>query len=189
MKSWAIAGACLATAGLAVLGAAYTVRGRRYTGIKLKRSITINRTPGELYAFWRDFRNLAGIVPLLTSVEMLDDVRSRWTIAAPGNISVHWDAEITRDVPDEMIGWRSMAGAPIETAGYVRFEPAPGNRGTMVRVALEYNPLASRVGAAVATLFGKQPGTHIDEFLRRFKQLTEAGEAATSGYTPRRIAS
>jgi uncharacterized membrane protein len=178
-----------AGAGAGALLATYALRGRRYTGIKLKRSIIINRSPSELYAFWKRFENLTGLSHMLISVQLIDDVRSRWTVLAPGNIPVRWDAEITKDLPDEMIGWRSAAGAPIETAGYVRFDPAPGNRGTIVRVALEYNPLASRIGAAIATLFGKEPGAHVEEFLRTLKQVTEAGEAAVSGPHPKRFAS
>jgi uncharacterized membrane protein len=78
-----------------------------------------------------------------------------------------------------MIGWRSMEGSPIETAGYVRFEPAPGERGTLVRVALEYGLPAGRIGAIVASLFGKRPGAHVEEMLRRFKQVMETGESVT----------
>src|SRR5688572_29449450 len=109
------------------MAAAYLYASMRpkYSGIKFKRSITINRPAAELYAFWRDFKNLAGITEILWSVEVLDRNRSRWTVSAPGGIQVHWDAEITKDITNEMIGWRSIAGSAIETAGYVRFEDAP----------------------------------------------------------------
>ena len=77
-----------------------------------------------------------------------------------------------------MIGWRSVEGSDVETAGYVRFERAPGGRGTLVRVAMEYDLPAGRVGAALATLLGKRPGAHVEEMLRRFRQVMETGEAA-----------
>src|SRR5262245_49478551 len=112
------------------------MRRRKYSGIKLKKSIIIDRSASDLYSFWRHFANLRRISDVLESVEVLDDIRSRWTISAPGEIPVQWDAEITKDLTDEMIGWRSIEGSPIETAGYVRFDPAPGRRGTLVRVAL-----------------------------------------------------
>jgi uncharacterized membrane protein len=113
-------------------------------------------------------------------VEVHDDIRSRWTAVAPGEIPIQWEAEITKDVPDEMIGWRSVEGSSIETAGYVRFEPIREGRETLVRVAFEYNLPPGRVGTLLATLFGKRPGAHVEEMLRRFKQVMETGEAAIS---------
>jgi len=116
---------------------------------------------------------------MLDSVEVLDDNRSRWTIAGPAGMQVTWDAEIMIDRPNEMIGWRSLEGSTVETKGYVRFERASGGRGTVVRVAMQYVPPAGKAGAAVATVFGKRPGAEVEEALRRFKQLMEAGEIAT----------
>lgn len=170
-----------ATAAAATGGAIYALRRTpRYSGLKMKKSILIDRPAGDLYAFWRDFQNLARLTDILQSVDVLDDVRSRWTAAAPGEIPIQWNAEVIKDIPNEMIGWRSMEGSSIETAGYVRFEPTRGGRGTLVRVALEYNLPAGRIGAALATLFGKRPGAHVEELLRRFKQVMETGESAVS---------
>jgi uncharacterized membrane protein len=92
-------------------------------------------------------------------------------------MTVQWEAEITKDIPNEMIGWRSSADSNIETAGYVKFEPA-GQRGSIVKVALEYGVPAGELGAVLATLIGKRPGAHVDEVLRRFKQVMETGETA-----------
>lgn len=167
----------LALAGATAAGTAlmYTLRRPRYSGTKLKKTIMIDRSAADLYTFWRDFENLPRVSSILESVEVLDDTRSRWTALAPGEFPIRWDAEITRDIPNEMIGWRSIEGSVIETAGYVRFEPRPG-RGTLVRIALEYDLPVGRVGAVVASLLGKKPGTHVEELLRRFKQLMESGE-------------
>ena len=171
----------VAGAAAAVGGTVYALRrGRRYSGVKMKKAIIISRSPADLYAFWRHFGNLARITDILQSVEVLDDVRSRWTASAPGEIPIQWDAEITKDLKNEMIGWRSTESSAIETAGYVRFEPAPRGRGTIVRVAMEYALPAGRVGAALATLFGKRPGAHVEEMLRRFKHVMETGEAAAA---------
>jgi uncharacterized membrane protein len=177
----------IAGISLAVGATIYSMRRRKYSGIKLKKTIIIDRPAADLYSFWRHFANLPRIADILESVEVLDDNRSRWTISAPGEIPVQWHAEITRDLPNEMIGWRSLEGSPIETAGYVRFEPAPG-RGTLVRVALEYGLPAGRVGALVATLFGKRPGAHVEEMLRRFKQVMETGESTIADDDERRLA-
>lgn len=176
----------LGGATVAVGGVVYAFkRPNKYSGIKLKKSVIINRPAADLYGFWRDFSNLARISDILESVQVLDDIRSRWTVAAPGEIPIQWDAEITKDITDEMIGWRSVDDSIIETAGYVRFEQAPVRRGTLVRVALEYNLPAGRVGAAIAALFGKRPGAHVEELLRRFKQVMETGEFAVVQREPR----
>jgi uncharacterized membrane protein len=80
-----------------------------------------------------------------------------------------------------MVGWRSLPGADIDNAGYVRFERAGGGRGTVVRVALQYNPPAGKFGAAAATLLGERPESLIQEALRKFKQLMETGEIPVAG--------
>jgi uncharacterized membrane protein len=172
----------LALAGATATGTAvvYALRKPRYSGIKLKKSIVIDRASSDLYGFWRNFENLPRIASILESVEVLDDTRSRWTAMAPGELPIRWDAEITKDIENEMIGWRSMEGSAIETAGYVRFEQAPDGRGTLVRVALEYNLPVGKIGAAVASLFGKRPDAHVDEMLKRLKHLMETGEMSAS---------
>ena len=63
--------------------------------------------------------------------------------------------------------------------GRVEFIDAPGGRGTVVHISMEYNPPAGSLGAAFAKLFGREPGQQINTDLRRFKQIVEAGEVAT----------
>jgi len=166
------------TAAIGVVGAMYATKRRKYSGIKIKKSIVIDRSPSELYAFWRNLENLPQIVEMIESIEIRDGKRSRWTVVGPGGLRVGWDAEITTDRENEMIGWRSTDGSTLETAGYVRFERAPGGRGTLVRVALEYDPPSGHVGATIASILGKRPETHLDQALRRFRQRMETGEIA-----------
>ncbi|MEO7911327.1 MAG: hypothetical protein ABIV47_16910, partial [Roseiflexaceae bacterium] len=68
----------------------------------------------------------------------------------------------------------------VENAGTVRFEPATGGRGTIVRVVIDYKPPAGALGAAVAKLFGEAPQQQIEGDLRRFKSIMEAGELPTT---------
>jgi uncharacterized membrane protein len=101
---------------------------------------------------------------------------------APGG-TVEWEAEITADRPGELIAWRSLPGARVPNAGRVRFEPAPGGRGAVVRVELDYNPPGGVLGAAVARLFGEEPNQQVAGDLRRFKQVIETGEVVRSDAT------
>ncbi len=151
--------------------------------IQVEQVVTINRSLHEVYGFWRNFANFPRFMRHLEQVEVLDGRRSRWTATAPAGLRVHWDAEIVQDREGEWLAWRSLPGSQIDNSGSVRFAPAPGARGTEVRVQLEYTPPAGQVGRAIARLFGEEPKQQVREDLRRFKQLMEAGEVALSDGT------
>lgn len=153
-------------------------------GIKIEQSITIDKPASELYTFWRSFENLPRFMAHLESVTVLDDKRSHWVARAPFGKTVEWDAEIINEVENELIAWRSVENADIANAGSVRFTPVPGGRGTEVRVVLEYNPPAGKLGAAVAKLFGEEPDYQVRDDLRHFKSLMEAGEIPTNEGQP-----
>jgi uncharacterized membrane protein len=145
-------------------------------GIRVEKSVTINASPEQLYAFWRNFENLPRFMDHVKSVTVVDDKRSHWVAKGPAGSDAEWDAEIINEVPNELIGWRSVEGSQIDNAGSVHFTPALGGRGTMVKVVLRYDPPAGVVGAKIAKLFGQDPAHQVMEDLRTFKQLMEAGE-------------
>jgi len=178
-KSSSVIPVIAVTVGAGIAAGIIAYRNLKYPGVKLNKSIIVDRSPAELYRYWRNSENLTRFMEILESVEVLNLTHSRWTIAAPRGLRLSWTAKITVDRKNEMIGWRSIEGSSVDTAGYVRFERAPGGRGTMVRLALQYNPRAGKIAAAVASVLGKRPGAHIEETLRRFKQFMEAGEIAT----------
>lgn len=146
-------------------------------GITVEKSVTVRRSREELYRYWRSFENLPRIMAHLESVEVLDETRSHWVAKAPAGASVEWDAEIINDVPNELIGWRSIPDSGMANAGSVHFTEAPGDRGTKVRVRLRYDPKFGRVGAGVARLFGENPEQQLAGDLRRFKKAMEADQA------------
>ena len=149
-------------------------------GIKVVHSVTIDKSPDDLYAFWRDFTNLPRIMDHLNSVTVQTIGRSHWVAKAPLGKTVEWDAEIINEVPGQLIAWQSLPGADVDNAGSVRFKPGPTGRGTEVRVELSYAPPAGKVGATVAKLLGEEPTKQLDDDLRHFKQLMEAGERPTT---------
>jgi uncharacterized membrane protein len=144
-------------------------------GIKVDHTVAIHRSPEELYRFWRNLENLPRFMRHLESVRVQGD-RSHWVTKGPLGIRVEWDAEIYNENPNQMIAWRSLAGADVDSTGSVHFAPAALGRGTEVRVVLKYNPPAGRLGAALAKCLGEEPEQQIREDLDRFKQLVEAGE-------------
>lgn len=148
-------------------------------GIHVEQSYTINKPAEELYGFWKNLENLPRFMRHLERVEKLDEKRSHWVAKGPAGMSVEWDAEIINDEPNALIAWRSLEGATVHNAGSIRFVPAPADRGTEVKVVIDYIPPAGTVGWAVAKLFGREPKQEIREDLRHFKQFIEAGEIPT----------
>ena len=149
-------------------------------GIHAKGSCVINLPPEEVYSFWRNFENLPRFMRHLEAVHDMGDGRSHWKARGPAGTEVEWHATIIADVPGEVITWRSLEGSDVDNAGAVRFERAAGGRGTIVKVNIEYNPIAGPLGAAVAKLFGEEPEQQLDDDLRRFKQVLELGEVVVS---------
>jgi uncharacterized membrane protein len=154
--------------------------------IRTKRSITVNKPVAEVYGFWRNFENLPQFMRHLESVRVTGDRRSRWVAKAPAGKSVEWDAETLEDRENEFISWRSVEGSDIFNAGNVRFMPAPGDRGTEVRVELAYEPPFGKLGSKVAMLFREEPGQQVMDDLRHFKQVMETGEIVFSDATKQR---
>jgi len=153
-------------------------------GIKVAHAVTINKSADELYDFWRDFSNLPRIMDHLESVTVQDATHSHWVAKAPLGRTVEWDAEIINEVPKQLIAWRSLPGADVDNAGSVTFKAAPLGRGTELRVEISYIPPAGKVGAMVAKLLGEEPGRQLDDDLRHFKALMEAGERPTTQGQP-----
>ena len=153
-------------------------------GIRVEKSVTINAPPEQLFTFWRNLGNLPKFMEHLERVDVQDDVRSHWVAKGPAGTTAEWDAEIINEVPNELIGWRSVDGSNVQNAGSVHFNRASGNRGTEVKVVLRYDPPGGSLGAVIAKLFGEEPSRQVQEDLRRLKQIMEAGELATTAGQP-----
>ena len=144
------------------------------------RTITVNRPRAEVYAFWRDFKNLERFMENIERVDIDDDRRSHWVVSAPAGKTVEWDSRITEDQPDRLIAWESLDGADIKNTGRIEFRDAPPGRGTEVTATIVYDPPGGDLGKLIAKLFQKEPKVQARRDLRRFKQLMETGEISTS---------
>jgi uncharacterized membrane protein len=161
-----------------VTSRAATVNARK--AVKVERTVTIEADRQTLYAFWRDFGNLPRFMEHLVSVRVDSPARSHWVAKAPAGKTVEWDAEIVNEIDGSLIAWKSVAGTEVPNAGSVHFTDAPGGRGTIVKVVMDVEPPAGKLGVLVAKLFGEDPDREVREDLRKFKQLMETGEIATS---------
>jgi uncharacterized membrane protein len=148
------------------------------------KTITIQRSPQDIFAFWRELENLPRVMPDLRSVRPTGERRSHWVARGPGGKRIEWDAEITEERPNELISWRSLPGADMDNSGTVSFRRAPGDRGTIVRVEMNYRPPGGSLGSAVARLFAQAPEQKAQLDLYRLKQIMETGQVTTTEGQP-----
>ena len=153
-------------------------------GIRVDRSITINKPRSEIFQFWRNLTNLPRFMKHVKSVRDMGGERSHWVVRAPAGRIVEWDAVIHNEIANELLAWRTLPGADVDHAGTVLFKDAPGGRGTEIKVELQYNPPGGAVAAVLSKLWGEEPTQQIEADLRRLKQILEAGEAVTTEGQP-----
>jgi len=151
--------------------------------VEISKSVTINKPREEVYRFWRQLENLPLFMQHLESVTQTDNLRSHWVAkVSTGNAltralpAVEWDAEIVEEEENSRLVWRSVPGATVDNSGEVWFMDAPGQQGTQVHAIIKYRAPEGIVGEAVAKLLNPAFGLMIQEDIRRFKRLLEAGE-------------
>ncbi|MBA3463161.1 MAG: SRPBCC family protein [Deltaproteobacteria bacterium] len=139
-------------------------------------SVTINKPPEEVYAFYRRLEQLPSFMDYLESVRVIDQTKSHWVAKLPvGNIE--WDAEIIEDIPGELIAWRTMPGSKLKLSGRVTFRRTPGRNMTEVRCEMKLGFTGAAPSTALAKAFAKP---QIKGDLRRLKQVLETGEVLIS---------
>lgn len=153
-------------------------------GIHVRDAIRLEKPLDEVYRFWRQFENLPRFMTYLEQVTDLGGGRSHWVAKGPAGVRVEWDAEIINEVENQVIGWLSLPGSDVVTAGSVNFDAVRLGRSTQVTVHLQYAPPAGKVGSFVAMLAGREPSQTIREDLRHLKQILEAGEVARAEWQP-----
>ncbi|MGH9881853.1 MAG: SRPBCC family protein [Pyrinomonadaceae bacterium] len=146
--------------------------GRR--AVEIQKTINIAAPVEQVYDFWKNFENFPSVMSNVQEVRDNGNGTSHWVVAGPMGVPVEWDAVITRDVPNELLAWKSVEGASVESAGIVHFGRNEDGT-TSVQVKLSYNPPAGAIGHAIAALFGSDPKTEMDADLMRMKSLIETG--------------
>ena len=144
-------------------------------------SVLIMRNAEELYAVWKDTSKTPLWMRHIASVVRIDDTHTRWTRSLQDTDALEWIAEVTQDLPNSRIAWKTTKGVDgsHEISGEVEFHPMPHNRGTRISVTFRYKLRAGLLHAAASAVIGENPQEEMRENLRRFKMLMEAGEIAT----------
>jgi uncharacterized membrane protein len=149
------------------------------TGVRVEHQVRIERSPAEVYAFWRRLENLPRFLNHLHDVEEGPDGVSHWVANGLLGVPVEWDARIINDRENELIAWESLPGSGLETAGSVHFQPADDGLATDVQVSLKYNSFLGKAGIALAQFLGEDAETKIKANLDELKYLLESGQATS----------
>ncbi len=152
----------------------------RADGLRVKKSVTVNRPVEEVYAHWRNFENLPQFMKHLDSVQNTGENTSRWSAGSSQGQSVHWDVQLVEDQTNKLLSWHTIGVSDVTGHGRVEFSPAPGDRGTEVRAVIEYQVPGGSVGNRLARIFRDVPGVKVENQLNIFKQIMELGEEVRS---------
>ena len=143
---------------------------------RIEKSVEVQVPVHTAYNQWTQFEEFPRFMPGVKEVKQLDDTHVHWHAEIWGK-DKEWDAEITEQVPDRKIAWRSISGdAP--NAGEVRFEPVGPDR-TRIHLAMAYEPQGAveNVGDALGLLNARVQATVED-----FKKFIESRDEATGSW-------
>lgn len=140
-----------------------------------EKSIDVNVPVSVAYNQWTQFEEFPQFMEGVKEVKQQGDKLQHWK-ANIGGKEKEWDAEITEQLPDQVVAWRSTTGAP--NSGRVRFEKLGANQ-TRVHLTMEYEPegVIENVGDALGLV-----GARVEGDLRRFKSFIESRGSATGAW-------
>jgi uncharacterized membrane protein len=147
--------------------------GRR--AIDIQKTIYINAPVERVFQLWANYHNFPHFMSNVREVKDLGDRRSHWIVAGPAGARVEWDAVVTSYTPNEVLAWRTEPDSVVQHAGIIRFLSNPDGS-TTVHIRLTYNPAIGGVGHIVASLFGADPKSRMDEDLVCMKSFIETGK-------------
>lgn len=141
----------------------------------VEESIEVNVPVSTAYNQWTQFEDLPKFMDSVHEVRQLDDKHLHWKASIAGK-DKEWDAEITEQIPDDRIAWRSMGG--VHNAGVVTFHKVGDNR-TRVMLQMDYDPQTFDESIGDALGFVKM---QTKSNLARFKQLVESRGVETGAW-------
>ena len=159
--------------------------GWRNHAVTVQKTIAIDAPVGEVYAFWSLYDRFPQFMSRVLDVTSSDSrpMESHWKVLGPASVPVEFNVEVVGVIPNQMIAWRTLEGSAVRHDGSVRFDPE-GARRTRIHVRMSYVPPAGWLGHGVASLFGVDPKSSLDEDLVRMKSLIETGHAPRDAARP-----
>jgi uncharacterized membrane protein len=142
--------------------------------IHIQKTIRINAPIKMVFDFFSDYENFPRFMRNVREIRKIDDKRSHWVVSGPAGANVEWDSILTSNIPEKVLAWKTESGSVVQHAGILRFQPNPDGS-TTVDIKLSYNPVAGGLGHLVASVFGSDPKTLMDDELMRMKSFIETG--------------
>ena len=99
--------------------------GRR--AVDIQKAINVNVPVYEAYDFWSRFENFPRFMAHVEEISDQGNGQSHWKVSGPTGVSVEWDAVITKQIPNEVIAWKSLPNEAIKSAGIVQLNTFRGN--------------------------------------------------------------
>lgn len=149
--------------------------GLQRRNVHLESSVNIDRPPEDVYDFWQGFVRLPEVMSFIDDIKATDTGNTHWVAKGPLGTSVEWFAEVTEDVPNRRLAWRSLHGSDISTWGEVSFMPDDGG-GTNLVVQFNFEPPGGAAGSAVNHFLSGIESSVLTQNLRQLKAYLEKGE-------------
>jgi uncharacterized membrane protein len=142
---------------------------------QIAETIDVQVPCSTAYNQWTQFEEFPRFMEGVESVEQLDDTHLRWR-AMIGGKELEWDAEITEQIPDKRVAWRSIGG--VQNAGAVTFHRL-SDGACRVALQLDYKPegIVENIGDFLGVVKRRAHGD-----LERFKEFIEKRGVETGGW-------
>lgn len=141
----------------------------------LEETIDVNVPVSTAYNQWTQFEEFPKFMDSVQEVRQLDDTHLHWRASVAGK-DEQWDSEITEQIPDQRISWRSTSG--VRNAGTVTFEKLADAK-TRILLQMDYDPQSfdEKVGDAIGIVRMQTRNN-----LKRFKELLESRGRETGAW-------
>src|SRR5438270_2200963 len=145
------------------------------TAVAHETSVEVDRPVRTVYNQWTQFESFPHFMDGVESVTQLDDLHLHWVTKTAG-ARREFDAEITEQIPDERVAWKSTNGTTH--SGVVTFHRlAEGRTKVMLQMELEPEGVVEKAGDALDVV---QHRLHDD--LERFKEYIESRPAESGAW-------
>jgi uncharacterized membrane protein len=141
----------------------------------IEQSITVNVPVQTAYNQWTQFEEFPRFMEGVVAVKQLDDRRLHWHTNIGGHDKEFY-TEITEQIPDQRIAWRSREGA--EHGGVVTFHRIDEHT-TRIMVQMEYEP--EGVVEKAGDMLG-MASRRVKNDLERFKEFVESQGRETGAW-------
>ena len=149
----------------------------------MMKSIDVDVPVRTAYNQWTQFEEFPNFMKDVEDVRQVDDTHLFWRANIAGR-PVEWTSEITTQIPDRRISWRSTSGPP--NSGAVTFDRVTDHR-TRVTLRMSYRApgIAEKVGDALGVVRAELSGNlhRFAEFIQLRQQETGAWRGTVGGGT------